>query len=988
MSKTQQILGAEGYENYRRYILQKESSGDYAVVNRLGFMGGYQMGVPALKDAGLIRRDAPNSNSAALNDSNWTIPGGRQAFLNNPALQDKAFATYTDKNLGYLNASRVIGPNTSAEQTAGYLGASHLVGAGAVNADRSLSKKDANGVQAKSYYDGAAGAVSGKTPVPPAGAAKPGAKPKTEQRPREVYSGKNVNLGDSGVGTNIPVSYTPPGNVDIVLPQPNPLRSFASFTTIITLSCLTADEYNYPEQSYKAGRLGKIIAKSGGSGDQVVSLAAETSDNRSGKYEFFITDFEFELEATFNRLTLGSNLTDMKMTIIEPYSMGMLFQALEVAARENGHETGYNLAPFLITIEFVGWDDNGNSHKVPNTTRHLPVHLVDMSMEVTGAGSTYSLQAIAYNETAVSDLNNVFKTDIGIAGSTVQEILQSGEFSLQAVINKRIQEMNSKEKVKGLPDEILIVFPKDSTNIANSESNSDNEDENNNQDNDQLIDLNDRTATQDPNESKSVDFTTRINATRGANNLVVQDNSTLNDIGISSMDFSQSMAGESKQVQTNVAQPDASKGIRRKNATYDPKSRLFVFEQGSTIINAITNVIVVSEYGKSAVEKANKDPSGLIPWFRIETAVYIKPSEEGNLGKNRPPVAIVFKVVPYFVHSAKYKRANSEPKGLDWLTEETAKVYDYIYTGKNEEIIDFKLNFTTLFGTPQLADNGLLNAATFYSTKNSAGLPDTSPIISSNESGEIEGNNGKTDGQNTEVNALVGGTPAADHRTLIAQMFNYAILNDMSTDVVQVELQIQGDPYFIADSGIGNFSNTGSGRFNITEDVAMDYQSGIVTVILNFRTPIDYGPTGIMEFGVNTEVLEEFSGLYELVLTKSAVSKGKFTQLLTLNRIDNQKPRPQVLAGASTTDAVAERANGSEELRDETGQLSTIRRNTETGDLYDSTGLYDDNGRATFDPNNPAARTKVRTSPAVANAEMLVESSTPENTFSSDYIAP
>jgi hypothetical protein len=97
-----------------------------------------------------------------------------------------------------------------------------------------------------------------------------------------------------------------------------------------------------------------------------------------------------------------------------------------------------------------------------------------------------------------------------------------------------------------------------------------------------------------------------------------------------------------------------------------------------------------------------------------------------------------------------------------------------------------------------------------------------------------------------------------------------------------------GEPYFLADSGLGNFSNTGSGSFNVTDSLTMDYQSGEVDIAITFRTPVDYNSsTGLMDFG-DTSIVKHFSGLYKVNEATHKFNNGKFTTELSLQRRRNQ----------------------------------------------------------------------------------------------------
>jgi hypothetical protein len=77
---------------------------------------------------------------------------------------------------------------------------------------------------------------------------------------------------------------------------------------------------------------------------------------------------------------------------------------------------------------------------------------------------------------------------------------------------------------------------------------------------------------------------------------------------------------------------------------------------------------------------------------------------------------------------------------------------------------------------------------------------------------------------------------------------------------------------------------------NMNSDGAMDYQSGEVDILVNFRVPVDNaGPGGLYEFPSGTDLLKAFSGLFQVLTLENNFSKGKFTQTLNLVRRRNQE---------------------------------------------------------------------------------------------------
>ena len=112
-------------------------------------------------------------------------------------------------------------------------------------------------------------------------------------------------------------------------------------------------------------------------------------------------------------------------------------------------------------------------------------------------------------------------------------------------------------------------------------------------------------------------------------------------------------------------------------------------------------------------------------------------------------------------------------------------------------------------------------------------------------------------------------------------MFHEAVTN--GTDQQQLNMNIIGDPYFIAHSGTGNYTASPTAYTNLNSDGSVNYQNGEVDVIVNFRTPIDINQTtGLYNFGgqsASAPVIG-FSGLYKINTVTSTFKSGKFTQIL------------------------------------------------------------------------------------------------------------
>ena len=137
-------------------------------------------------------------------------------------------------------------------------------------------------------------------------------------------------------------------------------------------------------------------------------------------------------------------------------------------------------------------------------------------------------------------------------------------------------------------------------------------------------------------------------------------------------------------------------------------------------------------------------------------------------------------------------------------------------------------------------------------------------------------------------NQIDGGIGLISPESQIARDFNEALVNS-PVDLVMVDLTILGDPYYIADSGMGNYNAALAGSINLTTDGTVEYQGSEVDIELNFKTPLDYGPDGYMEFpGGGSAPVGEFSGLYQVLFVNSKFNGGQFTQTLQTMRRPRQ----------------------------------------------------------------------------------------------------
>lgn len=138
---------------YAKKIAELESAaaGGYKAVNSIGYLGKYQFGALALQDLGLVKRGTKQNQ---LDDpKNWNLQGGKEAFLNNPKLQETSFAQFTRLNYMSLKRFKLVQAETPPDQVAGFLAVSHLLGpGGAIDLSKGKDGKDAYGTTASKYF--------------------------------------------------------------------------------------------------------------------------------------------------------------------------------------------------------------------------------------------------------------------------------------------------------------------------------------------------------------------------------------------------------------------------------------------------------------------------------------------------------------------------------------------------------------------------------------------------------------------------------------------------------------------------------------------------------------------------------------------------------------------------------------------------------------------------------------------------------------------
>ena len=112
-------------------------------------------------------------------------------------------------------------------------------------------------------------------------------------------------------------------NVPGTPPFPNVLHNFATYNYVWTLSVLSPQDLNFPDDSYRKGKLGPLILKTGsGEPNDRISTTYRSVDNPQGKFDYFIENVKISGMIGMDKTTGNTNATGLSFDITEPYKYG------------------------------------------------------------------------------------------------------------------------------------------------------------------------------------------------------------------------------------------------------------------------------------------------------------------------------------------------------------------------------------------------------------------------------------------------------------------------------------------------------------------------------------------------------------------------------------------------------------------------------------------------------------------------------------------
>lgn len=647
---------------------------------------------------------------------------------------------------------------------------------------------------------------------------------------------------------------------------PNPMEQFASYSVLWTLACLTPEQFNNPA-SYRSNpqALKDVVFSSGGRFDN------QRVKTYFGSPEYYINNFQMNCIIGANEKTGNSNAVKFSFEIIEPHSMGLLLQSMQNSAVKAGYLSYLDNAPYVLRMDIQGYDELGVMIKSIKP-KFFTMKLTSMKFTVNEGGSNYKVDAIPYNHQGFSDAVNTTYNDLKISGDItgkgiVSEVLSTSKDSLAAVLNRNEEKLKLEGKI-GVPDFYAIQFPKLASEWYSSAGN---------------VPAAGR-ATVNPLAVSTQSIS------GGAAKPEDPAAMPMNELGGASLGFDQIRGGNTLFKRAGD-QIDSKTGlVRRDGMTIDPKARAFQFGQGQSLTAMINQVVLSSDYAKKAITETDPTVEGYIKWFKLDVQIELLKLDPitGDYGKK-----ITYRVVPYYIHQSIFANPNSAPIGYGELMKKICKEYQYIYTGQNVDVLKFDININNLFYTganpsPENEGSKTSNQDQKLAEQRNNTAKTGKGQAPAAQAAQMGRSRPKRDPR--LLAGYKGGNPDKTTEQNIAENFQQAFISGASADLVSVDLEIMGDPYWLVDSGIGNyFAGAPSETSQITNDGTMNYESGNVYVYLTFRTPADINETtGLYDFSVAGKE-SPFGGIYRVNMCENYFQEGQWRQKLKCLRM----PGPQ-----------------------------------------------------------------------------------------------
>jgi hypothetical protein len=643
----------------------------------------------------------------------------------------------------------------------------------------------------------------------------------------------------------------------------NPLNNYSSYNYVFTLAALTQDEFNSTSYLAKSPQLEHVIFKTSGKGtkgitdkelfnynsvptasgdadaqdggfygtkisknDELKQLVDEFNKNGTGRFDLFVESLEMNGPW---KLTEGAVVTQIQMTVIEPLSMNGFLESLRVNCLAAGYESHVGV-PLCLKIEFWGWNDTtGKAEKVPRSERYWTVGLNNVQITSDERGTSYRCGFVNMNA-------NVLGMDADVPVTLKMKGKKIGD-----MLTSLLKEVEDAKK-KGNDSEGAKVF-----------------------------------------NSYEIKFEP-VKAPDGSSETFTIEDKEINDFLRANNMFEYAAPTDKTKKNNYKFVDDKVTAVK-----YDPAGGTISVRSGTKIFDIIDAVIRDSAYTKDFID--NKDKwkdkyKGKVPWYRIHVTTKVK--DKVNPKEERPAYTITYTVRAYWIHYSRLPEefGSWDPEGI---RKTLSRTYNYIYTGKNVDLLDFRISFNSLYLQERPYKLGVqdrsatsLGASPSNTVQVKAGDQEKkNPNLQVNTAPAIAGstNKGGLDGKPIQISPYLQ----------LAQAIQNQLLDN--NEMQGMTCKIIGDPYYLVTGGMSNVEYELENETQ-TKGGEAPWLDGEIYISIDFKNPRDYRADGFMDFG--GETIDHFSGIFGVRSIDHHFRDGEFTQTLNLWRLAGQQPSKKV----------------------------------------------------------------------------------------------
>jgi len=721
------------------------------------------------------------------------------------------------------------------------------------------------------------------TPQPPP---QPFATPGNEDEQQIPFAPTSGGAGARKEDSGTPTRNSTRAEIDNVfnrakiVPQPNVLDQYASYTYTASMYLLKPEDYNVLiNQKKKIFPANQLLFQSAG--------APTAGRNSFFSDDFYIDKFEIKSVITGKGTNSAHGTSQISMTVIEPNGITLLTRLDKAVQAYLGSpekkKSNFGSQIYLLVIRFYGYDDQGNLVRggieqpegnasgsafvekfYPMTISTIKFKVANklVEYEITGTSPSYQI--------ATGSNRGTIPYNVELGGITVKDAL-TGPTVITPVRGATVggftaEELNQRARANGVDagdEPIPDTLPPPPPNAATA-----------------------------PNPKLTIRQGLMTALNQYQQDLVNQGIYTYPDTY--SVEFINTSIEQAK---IQVKNPDKSRGsppvkgtaADQKNPakqSYDPTSRIISVTAGMQIVQFIDQVVRNSTFVTdqalvrineiSGRQEPNGTPGENVAWYKISLQATPKPGKydpkTNDYAYDIKYVISIYRLSDLISNYFQVPRYNG-----------VHKQYNYWFTGENTQVLNYEQTYNSLYTATLSGQTGQLGGTVV----NDAIKANFQPRSGENSQGAA--------GRVNEI-----GANAADY------LFN-------PSDLAKVSLSIVGDPAWLQQGEAFALPGKAGFEFNpFLADGTINFEAQQILFEILINTPGDYDlDTGIIDPNTRETIFDNQkrpgatrqSYVYIAHQCVSEFNKGKFVQNITgslLTYLPDQTFKEQQALGRPT----------------------------------------------------------------------------------------